>query len=96
MQQKSEVLNWNSDNTGWTTTLHDKVETYEIDAGITAITFPRSTSLVAITIMWQFSCQTIRQKSTTVHCRQPCVAMYDLDGDAERLWSNYNDERQSD
>ena len=59
-------------------------------------TLPRSTSFVAMTMIRQFSCQTIRQKSTTVCCRQPCVAMYDLDCGSDRPWSIYKNDGNSD
>jgi len=75
-----------------------KAEMVENNVVTTASTLPRSTSFVAMTMIWQFSCQTIRQKSTTVCCRQPCVAMYDLDGDgeADRPWSIYSNEDKAD
>lgn len=53
-------------------------------------TLPRSTSFVAMTMIRQFSCQTIRQKSTIVCGRQPWVAIYAFWGDVDRPWSICN------
>lgn len=45
-------------------------------SGALSLTFPRSTSFVVMTIILEFSCHIILQKSSTVVGRQPWVAMY--------------------
>lgn len=48
---------------------------------IAVLTVPFSISCVSMTMTGGLYCATIRQKSTTVFCRGPCVMM-----NALRLW----------